>query len=89
MQYLQSASKHFSTDRLKKPALSSYRDVPWNIEVERGGEGSLSLVTGVVQYKLEYHLWPFAGTRSGIDAGAPPDHCATQEFTDAGDFVSD
>lgn len=53
MQYLQSASKHFSTDRLKKPALSSYRDVPWNIEVERGGEGSLSLVTGVVQYKLE------------------------------------
>lgn len=84
MQCLQSASKHFSTDRLKKPALCSYRGVPCNTEVERGGEASLSLVTGVVQYKLEYHLWPFAGARRGIGAAAPPDHCATQEFTYAG-----
>lgn len=84
MQCLQSASKHFSTDRLKKPALCSYRGVPCNTEVERGGEESLSLVTGVVQYKLKYHLWPFAGARRGIGAAAPPDHCATQEFTYAG-----
>lgn len=84
MQYLQSAPKQFSTDSLKKLALCSYRGLPCNTEVERGGEASLSLVTGVVQYKLEYHLWPFAGARSGIDAGAPPDHCVTQEFTHAG-----
>lgn len=84
MQYLRSASKHFSTDRLKKAALCSYRGVPCNTAVERGGEASLSLVTGVVQHELEYHLWPFAGARSGIDAGAPPDHCATQGFTHAG-----
>lgn len=52
----------------------------------RGGwrEASLSQVTGVVQYKLEYHLWPFFRARKGIDAEASSNRCATQEFTHAG-----
>lgn len=87
MQYLQSETKHFSTDRLKKPMLCSCTKTDRYTlhNLSRGdGKAPLSLFTGVVQYKLEHHLWPSLRARKEIDAGASSNHCATQESTQAG-----
>lgn len=86
MQYLQSETKHFSIDGLKKPMLCSCtktdRYTPHNLS--RGdGIAPLKLFTGVVQYNLEHHLWPSLRARKEIDAGASSNHCATQESTQA------